>query len=437
MIDYSAVAVEIWVQILDWVCDAPFVLDTMLDTDRDYWKHSHRYHDVKAYNESERHRLALRRVCRSWKEFADGYKYRWITYNTSPLAAPLEQAEALEAMAQCENRSTLVDDQRKGLHTMSRPRRILFHITTQSDMNVFRTAVDSSLLMKVTTLFVECSEEYDEEVFEYMISQCAKLPKVGCLALRAPKLHPAPLRAISTAFPRLITLTINNKSLVAYHPRENDRLILPDLEILELDLSVFKSGTFETWSLPTLIHLSTPASRRGDLTRGPQTVLEPARILGANLLFLNIYRTDAPINIPLEFWSWCPRLVEFLAFLSWVCFDTPIPIDHPLKYIVHWPHYDGVDDLWAPSSVRTGMPLVLRNLMVLPAGLKQFIIWRSWSEYLNSLVARYNTEERHEILVRMNEICSDRGIHIEDQEKVTLGDYLAGTSEETVDQSVT
>ncbi|KIM27812.1 hypothetical protein M408DRAFT_329760 [Serendipita vermifera MAFF 305830] len=426
MIDYSNIAVELWIQILSWVIDAPYVLDTMLDTDRDYWVNSIRYHDVEVYADSERQRKTLRLVCRSWREFADSHKYRWITYDPKGSADKREQDLALEAIAQCKNPA--LASATDGLKIMSRPRRLLFHIVTEDDMEVFRLCIDSTLLAKVTTLFIECPDTYEDQVFEEIISKCSKIPKVGCLAIRAPKSHSAPLQAISTAFPGLITLTINNKSLVPFHPRENDRLILPDLEILELDLSAFRPGAFEKWSLPGLIHLSTPLNRRD--AQSVHILLEPVRVLGANLIFLNIYRLQAPIVIPPDFWRWCPRLVEFLAFFSWVYFDVPAPADHPLRYLVHWPHYDATEDRWipgwVPGSSQKSLPLVLRNLQALPRGVTQFIVWKSWPEYLDMLAPRYDSEERNKILVKMHEIAVERQIHVEDQEKITLGDHLAG-----------
>ena len=442
MFDYSNVAVEIWHLILFAVIDVPWVLDTMLDTERDYWTNSRRYHDYEGiYLESERQRKELGMVCRSWRQFAQRQKFRWITYNPGPKDAPPEEKEVQEkevheAIAQCQSLSkdSNSDSERQEGDTISWPRRVLININDDEDMNVFRTMVDSNLLIKVTTLFIESSDSYDDEVFDYLIAQAAKakVPKVACLALRAPKSHHAPLRAISAAFPHLITLTINNKALSNYYPRENDRLILPDLEILELDLSAFKPGTFQTWNLSGLIHLRTPIQKRPDQDQSLKTYLEPIRGLGANLIFLSMYKVDAAIVLPLEFWSWCPRLVELVGFFSWIFFDTLAPADHPLKYVVHWPHYDAVDSGWAGgttmalpvSESQIRVPLVLHNLQTLPRNVEQVVVWRSWKDYLAVLGPRYNSEEQDGILHRMNEICVERGIRIVDQEKVTLGDYL-------------
>lgn len=443
MFEYSSVAVEVWIQILDAVIDVPWVLDTMLDTDRDYWTNSRRYHDYDGlYLESERQRKQLGLVCHSWYQFAQRRKFRWITYNSSTLAISPEQKEALEAIAQCKSGSSNDSDTRQERNIMSWPRRLLVHINNDVDMQVFRMMVNSNLLIKVTTLFIESLEGYDDEVFDYLLAQAAKakVPKVACLALRAPKSHPAPLRAISTAFPHLITLTINNKAHMNYYPRENDRLILPDLEILELDLSAFRVGTLPTWNLSGLIHLRTPILKRLDQDQAFNIHLEPIRSLGANLIFLSIYKVDTATILPQEFWSWCPRLVELVAFFSWIYFDTIAPIDHPLKYIVHWPHYDAVDNglagagatvLLAPESQKRA-PLVLHNLQMLPGGVEQVVVWRKWQDYSGVLGPLYNSEEQDGILRRMHEICVERGIQIVDQDKVLLRDYLVDTTQSTV-----
>jgi hypothetical protein len=78
--DYCEVAVEIWHQILLAAIDMPYVLDTLVPRE-DQWRNSARYHDSKTSEGSERQRKLFRLVCRRWRDFANGYKYRWISYS--------------------------------------------------------------------------------------------------------------------------------------------------------------------------------------------------------------------------------------------------------------------------------------------------------------------------------------------------------------------
>jgi hypothetical protein len=154
--------------------------------------------------------------------------------------------------------------------------------------------------------------------------------------------------------------------------------------------------------------------------------LEPIRALGTNLTYINIYRIYAPIRLPAEFWTWFPRLIEMLAFYSWVYLDAPAPADHPLKYIVHWPHYDHVDNPLITSTSNMTNPVVLQTLQFLPHSLELLIVWQPWLAYLNLLSSqnRYGKDEREKILIRMNEICVERSIKVQDQDGVALEDFL-------------
>jgi hypothetical protein len=411
MFDYSAVAVEIWHQILLAVIDLPYLLDTNLDGEMDLWRNSTRYHDHKVYAESECQRKTLRLVCGSWRSFADEHRYRWITYDSRSEADPEMQREALEAIESASSNST-----GEGTTTLNKPRRIMFSVVNEEDMNLFRTTVDHCSRL-VTTFFTKCDNGYENQVFEYLINQSSNLPFVRCLAIHGPNMHgmPMPLRAVSKAFPQLVTFAIWNDR--PFYPRDGDVLVLPGLEELELDLSVFWPSILKEWHLPTMINLTTPISQLG---------LEHVKTLGANLTYLNIYRVDTPICLPVEFWAGCPRLVELLCFFSWIYLDTPTPVDHPLKYVVHWPHYDNTINPLIEGTRRMTDPVVLLSLQHLPPGVKIFVVWQSWPGYLDILRSRYNRLERRNILVRMNELSSERSIRVEDEHRVGLDEFLAG-----------
>jgi len=417
MFDYAGVAVEIWYRILEEVIDLPYVLDTLVDRNRDHWRTSPWYHDAKVYEDSERQRKALRLVCRSWLSFAEGHKYRWITYDRSGNTA--EHGEALEAIRSA-TASSFAHEASEEVILQSRPRRILFNVTTREDMELFRTTVDHCS-EKVTTFYARCVSGYEDEIVDYMVQRRSKLPMLRCLALSLPTHSPNPFRLISTAFPNLLTL--DTGGLWSYWLNDNDSLVLPDLEMLGLDVSAFSAGSLRNWHLPGMTHLSTPLGQHG--IGDALIILEPIKSLGANLLFLNIFRVKNRIRIPVEFWTWCPCLVELLTFLSWTYLDTAAPAGHPLKYVVHWPHYDAT---WVPlltgNTSEIAGPAALRSLTFLPPKLELFVVWHTWSEYLELLGHGYDRSQQEGFLVRMNEICVGRSVRVEDQNQVGLDEFL-------------
>jgi hypothetical protein len=417
MFDYSEVAVEIWHQILLAVIDLPYILDTLVDRDAEYWRNSARYEDPEVYVKSEQQRKTLRLVCHSWRSFVDEYKHRRITYDTGPLSDPAMHREALEAI-----NSATINPAGQGTNVPSKPRRIMFHVASDNDMAQFRTVVDLCA-SKVTTLFVQSTPEYQDPPFDYLITHSSKLPNLRCLAISPPNGHPMPLLALSMAFPNLYTFTIWGGQ--PFHPRGGDILILPDLEVLEIDLSGFQAADIKKWNIPGLINVRTPI---GKDPIAPEMTLEPIRALGANIIYINIYRMHGPIRLPIEFWTWFPRLVEMLAFFSWAYLDAPAPADHPLKYVVHWPHCDHDFNFnpLVPEASDMTESAVLQTIRYLPPGVQQFVVWHSWSAYLDLLSTqdRYSPFERTNVLTMMAEICAERSINVEDQDGVALDDFL-------------
>lgn len=72
---------EMWEEILDWVIDIPFFFDLGCTLD-DFYDWTTKQIEVsfraeELYSCSERQRRTLRRVCRSWKAFADSRADRW------------------------------------------------------------------------------------------------------------------------------------------------------------------------------------------------------------------------------------------------------------------------------------------------------------------------------------------------------------------------
>jgi len=413
MFEYANVPVEIWHQILFAVIDLPYLLDTLVDRTRDYWRTSRKYHAPGVYEASERQRRVLRLVCRSWRAFADENRYRIITYDPRRSADAEEQKAALEAINQVPTSSM---EQEGAVDGTSKSRRVAFHVYTDEDMDLFRKMIDHHS-GRVTTLFVCTDQRYQNQAFNYLIRQSSRLLNLRCLVISPPNGHPAPFKALSTAFPNLCTFSMWMGQ--QFEPRDGDILALPHLEILGIDISDIRPSALKTWRLPTLIHLRTAINSR-DPETGTQLSLEPIRCLGANLTYLNIYRTSGQFRIPIEFWTMCPRLVELLMFFDWVFINTPVPSGHPLKYVVQWPLYRGSH---LPN------PTILQSLRCLPPSLELFIVLQDWGDYLEHLAIRSGgsiESERENTLFKMREICEERMIRVEDHRGVALEDFLVG-----------
>lgn len=423
MFEYSNIAVEIWHLILQHSISVPYLLDTMIDRGPDYWRNSPRYHDVKVYAASEHRRKTMRLVCRSWRDFMDEYKHRWITYNSASDADPQQQSEFLEAVTS----STIISSEQQEMsETPSRPRRIMFHARNQHDIDIFGQLLEHCS-SRITILFTECSEGYEDPLFELLLKHGAKLPNLRFLTLCGPNRSYMPLRVISTNFPKLFTIAISHSRTATYPIHPDDVLLLPNVEVLGLDLSQTPVHTIESWDLRGLQQLHTRLD--GDYGNGINVSLEPLRILGANLTVLNIHKLRArtgSLRLPFEFWTWCPRLIELLIFMSAIYFDTAAPDNHPLKSIVHWAYFDDteLDTPWTTSTSLLERSILLHNLALLPIGLEVFTIWKTWARYEQSLSVRYNDNEKEELLAKMDDICVERAIRIEDRRRVTLGEFL-------------
>lgn len=418
MFDYSRIPVEIWHLILLAVIDVPYVLDTMI-SDADYWRTSPLYHDVKVYAESERCRKSMRLVCRSWRAYMDGYKHRWITYDTGTDADSRQQDEFRDVL------NASVISSLDGC-VPSRPRRLMFHVRGESDVERFRKLVENSA-RKLTILFTECSEGNEDALFEHLLSHSAELPNLRFLAICGPTRFIMPLRALSTAFPKLLSLAISHNRSATYLFSSHDTLVLPSLEVLGLDVSQTSADAVKSWDLRGLRQLHTRLS--GECIGGVNISLEPIRLLGSNLTVLNIHKlraSGAAILLPFEFWTWCPRLRELLVFLSAVYLDAPAPEDHPLKSIIHWPHFDTTDlsNPWITGTSLSQTSTLPHNMNLFPINLQVLIIWKSWPQYSELLSHRYGLSETEDFLVKLDEVCTRRLIRVEDRDRITLHKYL-------------
>jgi hypothetical protein len=414
MCEFRALPVEVWHQILFAVIDVPYVLDTVIDPKGCYWRRQDLYHDDDAYAKSERQRRILRMVCHSWQSFADGHRYRWITYNSraDPKSARQKQAvAAMEAIQSIPVQS--VTDAESVYHTIGKPRRIRFPVISSMELELLQS-LTKHLSQKVTTLCLECPNDYRDEVFDLLISHKDMLPSLRCLMLTQPGDHLTPLQTISSAFPRLTGLTMSRYETVSHSP--GDSITLPNLESLYLDVPTLAGLRPEELRMPGLLRLIIPALDMGDLE---DVGLNIVRLHGSSLVFLDL-TCKATGRLPIEFWTWCPALTEFVACFSRVDLGSVVPVGHPLQYIVHFP-----DPLFTQSEAKDD-GMLWHNIRLLPSHLESFILSSvgGWSGYLERLEKLYDRDNVEKYFRRISLVCEEKSIRVEDESKLTLNEFL-------------
>jgi len=308
---------------------------------------------------------------------------------------------------------------------VSRPRRIMFQVDTRKDFTVFRHVIDY-FSNRVTTLYVDCADGHEDAVFGYLINQNATLSNLRCLMVREPSFYPMPLQSVSQAFPKLIALAVK-RGVMAIPRAPEDSLILPDLEALDYDLSTFPAATLEALRIPSLVVLSTTISEGEDAR--VEMDLHSVKRLGVGLRLLNLHEllvNSLPMRLPSDFWTWCPSLVELMVNFSSLYLDGPAPINHPLKYLVHWPaaSRDISVNMEVEGNPGLGIPVLLHNLQLLPVGFELFIVSIGWSAYDSFLSIYHHQDECDNFLSRINDISSERSFQVEDQYCMSLAQYL-------------
>lgn len=403
-----AIPVEIWHAILLEVIHPPFVLDTTVPVEGNYWHRQGWYHDTEAYHKAESHRKALRGVCRSWKAFADSHRFRWITYNSGNNQNPRDQREAEKAL---ETDALDQDEKVEAIRTSNTPQRMMIFISKNEDMRVFRRTINY-FSIKLTTLFVNCPDKYGTPIFQHLIAQSALLSSLRCLMLRSVDLSLGPLQSISTHFPMLTGLTLERGK----PPHDgNDFLELRQLESLYLDFRTLIGMVPENWKVPGLVRLSIPLSDDGD---EKELFSRFMKAHGRNLVFLHLNYVSS-IRLPDPLWTWCPSLTEIVTSFVEVAFQKPVPAQHSLKYIVHFPHLSmsGIID---PPMEEATLPTIIRNIYLLPPQISAFTVAiPSWANYLQD--ANVNSQIR--LWQAVQKACTDKGIRLEDEDGKTIEEY--------------
>lgn len=408
----STIPVELWWKILEAVIHVPYVLDTTVPTEGSFWHHQDVYHIKEPYYESEKQRQLLRLVCKSWKRFADENQFRWIMYQ-SYISPQWDQKEAEDALRVWEKRQTeralqLAPSNEED--SKSRPRRILFEIRSTEDMNVFQRTI-THYSVKLTTLFVNCSDKFGIPIFDQLIAQSALLPCLRCLMLKAVDFRGTPLLALSSSFPKLTGLTLE-RGFFPHNP--DDYLSLSQLESLYLDMRTLAGMQPMKWHMPYLVRLSLPLNSNDEEA---STVISFIQRHGNNLTFLHL-NANVELTLPRDLWTWCPKLTEVATCFSRVLLEGPIPVDHPLTYLVHF-----LTDLnWRHSTFldlsMEKQPRIVRNIQLLPPGFLSFVV--AITRWTDNTKPRPPENAMERFWADVSAACVARGIRLEDERGKTF-----------------
>jgi hypothetical protein len=395
----SKIPVEIWYHILENVIAPLYVLDTTLEGDRCHWWTRDRYHDRTIYARSEVERENLRLVCRGWKAFADGCRWRWLRYN--PRSDAWDRDHLKDALAY----ALPVRNETGGLSENAiMPRRLTIHVDSNDSKDLLYSTIHH-LSSKLTILFVDCAKMYGPLALDHILANSQAMPCMRCLMLTHVDFRGTPLQEISCAFPLLTGLTFLG-GLVPHN--DNDVLNLPQLESLYIGKVKLDGMRPETWHTPALLRLLIPINDN----EGADNTFRFVKALGASLVLLRVDTNLQHFSVGEDLWTNCPRLTELVIRLSAVEFLAPVPAGHPLRYVVN---KDGDD-------ARTKVTLRLRfqsNIIALGDTIKVIIMSSlNWKEYFK------NQQAEDTYLEKVSRLLEVKGAQLQDMEGMTMKDYL-------------
>ena len=408
----TALPVELWREILFNVIDLPHALDMVIDTAACYWIQQDLYHDENAYYKTERQRRLLRLVCRLWRDFADENKHRWIIYDSRNASKHARQRGALKAMETIRSATIRSMNGLSRTTVVGKPRRVSFPIASDIELQLFKGLL-GHYPHRIKILCLESSIGYQDEIFEALLDNKDNLPSLRSLMLNQPRNCSTPLQTISTTFPKLTGLTMSWYETARNSPE--DKIKLLHLENLYLDVPTLEGFKIEGWAMPELLRLVIPLF---NITARFADSLNFVKLYGSRLVFL-VLNSGVAERLPKAFWTWCPVLTELTGHFSAMEIEGPIPEDHPIKHLIHFPAFSLRREAGVDSSL-------WHNIEILPFHLKSIIVSidGGWASYL----LRFDSFPRDEVtsyLERLSTACAQRFIRVEDESQRSLDDYLA------------
>lgn len=200
-----------------------------------------------------------------------------------------------------------------------------------------------------------------------------------------------------------------------YAASSEDMICLPYLENLYLDVPSLEEFRLEGWKMPAILRLVVPIS---NLVSRQGNSLDFVRLYGSRLVFL-VINNHVQECLPTDFWTWCPVLTELTGRFAEIEIEGPIPSNHPLKHIIHFPA-----STWNVEA--NDASLLWQNMALFPFHLKSMIVTSEggWSGYMRRL-DKISKAEVEAYLQRLSATCAERFIRLEDENEATLDTFLA------------
>lgn len=398
---HESIPTEIWYQILEAVIDTPWVFDTTIGIDDCYWFKKDRFHERKTYLDSEVQRKNLRFVCKAWRSFADEHRWRWLRFGQRS-SSNHDDVHDLEAAL---NHASTGQERTK---RPVLPRRLSFGVDSDDAKDLFYKTI-VHLSSRLTILFVDCAKRHGSFILEHILANSTAMPYVRCLMVAWADFRETPLQSLSRAFPLLTGLTFLNGVI----PHNNDDFLhLSQLESLYIGKVELNGMRPENWRVPNLLRLILPINDG----EGSEVTFNLAKAVGANLVFLRPDTYLSHFQVPNDLWRYCPRLTELVLPLSVAELLAPVPVGHPLRYLI--------------SKVTIEMlnvdPLRQRfqnNVIALGDGIKAIImVDLNWEEF----IANEERSDAADFVKRLSNLLEAKGVRLEDTNGRALGSYTSG-----------
>ena len=283
-------------------------------------------------------------------------------------------------------------------------KRLTIHIDSNSAQELFCKTIEH-ISSKLTILFVDCTKKYGTPVLEHLLANSHLLPCLRCLMLTHVDFRNTPLQDISTAFPLLTGLTFLS-GIVPHN--SNDRLHLPQLESLYIGKVNLGDMRPQNWYIPALLRLLISINE----DEGPEVTFRLVKALGASLVLLRVDTNLQHFSVGADIWTSCPRLTELVIRLSAVEFLAPIPVGHPLRYVIN----KDTEDARGKVSLR----LRFQNNIIALGDKVEVIIMTSlsWKDHIA------NRPQEDTYLEKMSRLLGAKGTQLQDMEGRTMDDYL-------------
>lgn len=384
---------EIWCQILRESISIPSFLDSdrlleVVDPLYDCFFSTKQEQTEAEYWKTERYRVNLRCVCRSWDAYLRHFDHRFI--RVSDICHGYIPAEALRSAIR------------------------VYYSICQSNcpiclpMEEQEGALLAPLVAKLGQLSVEILSwtrgQQSNKILETLTNMISSMP-----SLRVIMEHNGGHHGLRNEWPEVISLSPKLKFVKCSNYLELSDW--PSISSSSLTVLEFSSSNnclsipLEKFHLPSLRHLRFTGPL-DNIWQDSHRLVPILKAVGHNLLSLKVGNNSSWETIPHEVWNLCP-LLERLD--TGFCFRHPPPLDHPL-------HTVSVAFSYTGENVEK-----MRSMVVFPSPLRDWpSVRRVVIVNLSSCFKPFVPKENRIFLLEYINTCKERRMIIEDENGVLL-----------------